>query len=296
MMYAIANLMEQGRLADANTLSDHLAAARGQLSASLYIWSARDQLARISRRLPVALRVGDWDAVLTMLNDANLPKGDKGSNLRFFAAELTDYAKGMKALDAGDAIAAEKDSTSLDAGLNQMNEMQTALGKAKGKDEDAKEANAHPPTMPILPDALSDPIMKSLKIESMELQAGVLVAQHKRRAAKRLYAAAVKQEKKLGYHEPPFYIRPVAETEAEALMRVKDYKDAEAAYQAALVERPNSGFGLYGLARVKESAGDAAGARTAYEAFLKAWPRADANLPEVAHAQRFVSGGMQAAR
>ena len=206
MMYSIANLMEQGRLADANTLSDHLAAARGQLSASLYIWSARDQLARISRRLPVALRVGDWDSVLAMLNDANLPKGDKGSNLRFFAAELTDYAKGMKALDAGDAIAAEKDSTSLDAGLKQMIEMQTALGKRK--DAEAKEANAKPPTMPVLPDALSDPILKSLKIESMELQAGVLVAQRKRRAAKKVYASAEKQEKKLGYHEPPFYIRP----------------------------------------------------------------------------------------
>ncbi len=76
--------------------------------------------------------MGDWDAVLAMLNDANLPKGDKAANLRFFAAELTDYAKGMKALEAGDAIAAEKDSTSLDAGLKQMNEMQTALGKAQG--------------------------------------------------------------------------------------------------------------------------------------------------------------------
>ena len=292
MMYSIANLMEQGRLADANALSDHLAAARGQLSASLYIWSARDQLARISRRLPVALRVGDWDAVLTMLNDANLPKGDKAANLRFFAAELTDYAKGMKALDAGDAIAAEKDSTSLDAGLKQMIEMQTALGKRK--DADTKETN--PPMMPILPDALSDPIMKSLKIESMELQAGVLVAQRKRRAARKLYAEAEKQEKKLGYHEPPFYIRPVAETEAEALLKAKDYKDAESAYQAALVERPNSGFGLYGLASVKESAGDVAGARAAYEAFLKAWPRADVTLPEVAHAQKFIGAGMQATR
>ncbi|HMG87624.1 MAG TPA: hypothetical protein VK574_17955 [Terracidiphilus sp.] len=294
MMYSIANLMEQGRMTDANALSDHLAAARGQLSASLYIWSARDQLARISRRLPVALRVGDWDAVLAMLSNANLPKGDKASNLRFFAAELTDYAKGMKALDAGDAIAAGKDSASLDAGLKQMIEMQTALGKRK--DADAKETNAKPPTMPILPDALSEPILKSLKIESMELQAGVLVAQHKRRAGMKAYASAEKQEKKLGYHEPPFYIRPVAETEAEALLRVKDYKGAEAGYQAALVQRPNSGFGLYGLARVKESAGDAAGARAAYEAFLKAWPRADANLPEVAHAQQFVASGMQAAR
>jgi tetratricopeptide (TPR) repeat protein len=294
MMYSIANLMEQGRLADANALSDHLAAARGQLSASLYIWSARDQLARISRRLPVALRVGDWDAVLAMLNDANLPKGDKGSNLRFFAAELTDYAKGMKALDAGDAIAAGKDSASLDAGLKQMIEMQTALGKRK--DPEAKEINAKPATMPILPDALSEPILKSLKIESMELQAGVLVAQHKRRAAMKVYASAEKQEKKLGYHEPPFYIRPVAETEAEALLTAKDYKDAAAAYQAALVERPNSGFGLYGLAMVKESAGDAAGARVAYEAFLKAWPKADANLPEIAHAQKVVGVDSQASR
>jgi tetratricopeptide (TPR) repeat protein len=138
--------------------------------------------------------------------------------------------------------------------------------------------------------------MKSLKIESMELQAGVLVAQRKRRAARKLYAEAEKQEKKLGYHEPPFYIRPVAETEAEALLKAKDYKDAESAYQAALVERPNSGFGLYGLASVKESAGDVAGARAAYEAFLKAWPRADVTLPEVAHAQKFIGAGMQATR
>ena len=48
MMYAIANLMEQGRLEDANALSDHLAAARGELSASLYIWSARDQMSPAS--------------------------------------------------------------------------------------------------------------------------------------------------------------------------------------------------------------------------------------------------------
>src|SRR4051794_11097559 len=76
MMYAIANLLEQGRLTDANALSDHLSAARGKLSSSLYIWSARDQMSRVSRRLPVALRVGDWDAVLTMLGQAN-PPGEK---------------------------------------------------------------------------------------------------------------------------------------------------------------------------------------------------------------------------
>jgi tetratricopeptide (TPR) repeat protein len=294
MMYAIANLMEQGRLTDANALSDHLAAARGQLSASLYIWSARDQMSRISKRLPVALRVGDWDAVLTMLSDANLPKGDKAANLRFYAAELSDYAKGMKALESGDRVAAQERSTSMDAGLNQMKEMRAALKKSeKGKD---KKQAAKPPMIPVLPDALPEPILKCLTIQSLELRAGVLVGNHKLRAAKRVYERAAKEERKLGYHEPPFYIRPVGETEAAALLKAKDFKGAEEAYRSALVERPNSGFGLYGLAMVKEASGDNAGAREAYEAFLEAWPKADTNLPEIAHAQKMLGTPMHTSR
>ena len=295
MMYAIANLMEQGRLSDANALSDHLAAARGQLSASLYIWSARDQVSRVSKRLPVALRIADWDAVLTMLADANLPKGDKAANLRFLSAELTDYAKGMKALDAGDPVAAQEHSVSMDAGLKQMKEMRSALKKAENSKE--KKDKTKPPMQPILPDALPEPILKCLNIQSIELRAGVLAAHRKLRAAKKTYDQAAKEEKKLGYHEPPFYIRPVAETEAAALLKAKDYKGAEEAYRAALEERPNSGFGLYGLALAKESEGDMAGAREAYAEFLKKWTRADANLPEIAHAQKIVgSAADQAAR
>jgi len=284
MMYAIANLMEQGRLADANALSDHLAAARGHFSASLYIWSARDQVSRISKRLPVALRVADWDAVLAMISKANLPKGDKAANLRFLAAELTDYAKGMKALDAGDAVTAQEHSVSMDAGLKQMKEMRAALKRSESGKE--KKDGSKPSTQPVMPDALPEPILKCLNIQSIELRASVLAAHHKLRAAKKTYQLAAKEEKKLGYHEPPFYIRPVAETEAAALLNAKDYNGAEEAYRAALIERPNSGFSLYGLALAKESAGDTAGAREAYAAFLKAWPRADTNLPEVTHAQK----------
>jgi tetratricopeptide (TPR) repeat protein len=100
----------------------------------------------------------------------------------------------------------------------------------------------------------------------------------------------------MGYHEPPFYIRPVSENEAAALIKAKDYAGAKAAYEAALVERPESGFGLYGLARVKELSGDTAGARRAYQAFLKAWPSADAALPEVAHAHNVLGSESVAAR
>jgi len=191
-------------------------------------------------------------------------------------------------------VAAQERSTSLDAGLTQMKELQTAIGKSG--DTKKKDANGNPPTMPVLPDALPEPIMKALNIASMELRAGVLVAQRKLKAAKKLYASAEKQEKKAGYHEPPFYIRPVAETAAAALLKARAYRDALAAYQASLEARPNSGFGLYGVARVKEVSGDAAGAREAYAAFLKAWSKADASLPEIAHAQELVGKNTQASR
>jgi tetratricopeptide (TPR) repeat protein len=294
MMYAIANLMEQGRLHDANVLSDHLAAARGKLSNSLYIWSARDQMARVSYRLPVALRVADWDAVLTMLGQANL-EGDKTVNLRALTDELTDYATGMKALENDDVSAAQTASDHMDAGLwrIQQRQKEETAAKLKAKQEQKNQPDAkknEPPTMQVMPDALSEPLMKGLSIQSLELRAGILTARGKMDEAKKMYAQAALEEKKLGYHEPPMYIRPVGETEAADLLKAKDYAGAKAAYEGALKARPQSGFGLYGLARVKELSGDAAGAREGYDAFLKAWPTADAALPEVAHAHKVLSG------
>ena len=122
----------------------------------------------------------------------------------------------------------------------------------------------------------------------MELRAGVLLLDQKTDAAKKLFDEAVLAEKKMGYHEPPFYIRPVAETEAEALLRAKDYVDARSAFQTALKERPASGFELYGIALADELAGNAAQAQTEYRAFLKAWPSADPTLPQVLHARQVV--------
>ena len=304
LMYAIANLMEQGRLEDANALSDHLSQARGQLSASLYIWSARDQIARVSRRLPIALRVGDWPAVLTLLDGSNLPDSDKTANLRFLREELSSFASGMQALDRGDLAAAQAASAQMDAGLwrqSQDSEDKTgasatpAAPRAQpgptppGPTPPSQDTASHPPTAPINPDANAGPVVKTLSIASEELRAGVLVLEGKLDTAKKLYQQALLAEKKLGYHEPPFYIRPVAETEAETLLRAKDYAGARTAYQAALVERPASGFELYGIAHADELAGNITQARTEYQAFLKAWPSADASLPELAHAQQVLA-------
>ncbi|MGB6744560.1 MAG: hypothetical protein WBE38_13020 [Terracidiphilus sp.] len=287
LMYAIANLMEQGRLADADALSDKLAGARGQLSATLYVWSARDQMSRLSLRLPVALRVGDWNGVLAMLDNANITASEKTANLRFLKDELRDFAAGMLALDHGDLAAAQAASAEIDAGLwRQEQENKAAADAAKQKAAAAKPnaASAQPVTAPLNPDAMAEPLMRALNVASLELRAGVVLLQGDSDSAKKMYAQAIAAEKKLGYHEPPFYIRPVAETEAEALLRAKDYAGARAAYQAALLERPQSGFELYGIAHADELAGNSAAAQVEYRTFLKAWPSADAKLPEVVHA------------
>jgi tetratricopeptide (TPR) repeat protein len=252
-------------------------------------------MARLNNRLPVALRLGDWDAVAAMAAQVKMD-GANTANLRALAAELGDYAKGMKALGAGDIASAQAASDSMDAGLWRMHQ-RVADEKAAKKDDDKKNSKQdQPPVESVMPDAVPDPILKSLSVQSLELRAGILVAENKVDEAKKLYESARAEEKRLGYHEPPMYIRPVGETEAVALLNAKDYPGARSAYESALAQRPNSGFALYGLARVKELQGDAAGAREAFKAFLKAWPNADAELAELAHAKEVAGGESVAAK
>ncbi|HKO10869.1 MAG TPA: hypothetical protein VJV22_02795, partial [Acidobacteriaceae bacterium] len=171
LMYAIANRMEQGRLADANALSDHLAAAHGELSASLYIWNARDQITRVSLRLPVALRTGDWSAMLTQLDSAKLPDSDKTTNLRFLRDELRSFATGMLALEKADVAAAQAASSAIDAGLWRQEHDARSDSDAKQKAEAAAAAKKNDkPTAPLDPDALAGPLLQSLSIASLELR------------------------------------------------------------------------------------------------------------------------------
>jgi hypothetical protein len=150
--------------------------------------------------------------------------------------------------------------------------------------------------VPTMPDAESAPLVHWLSVANLELQAGIAAAQGKLDAATSLYASASKQEYDLGYHEPPLYIRPVGETAGAALLKAKDYAGAKLAYQAALVERPNSGFALYGIARADELSGDDAAARTEYQAVVKAFPNADPDLPELARARQFLAANNIASR
>ena len=142
----------------------------------------------------------------------------------------------------------------------------------------------------IMPDAMPGPLLSSLSIMSLELRASILAEQNQLPKAKALFDEAAQQEKNLGYREPPNYIRPVGETEGMILLRAKDYAGAHKAYEAALVERPKSGFPLYGMARSSEAAGDSATARAEYAKFVEAWKNGDSEAAEMAHAREYLSG------
>ncbi len=283
LMYGIANLMEEGKLREATELSGKLTGARGQLAETLYTASPRDGMERISQLLPIALRKGDWVGVLTML-EGSKPEA-KLENLAFLAGQLKEFALGMQAVEKGDLAGAKALSVELDAGLWQ--ESQKVKDAPKKKEEPGIPAMA-----PVMPDAKPGPLLSNLSIMSLELRASILAAQKRLDESKALFAQAAHEEKELGYREPPSYIRPVGEAEGAALMRAGDFAGAHAAFAKALEERPRSGFGLYGVARASEEAGDVAAARKEYSTFREAWKDADAGLPEVVHAQAYSTAHM----
>jgi tetratricopeptide (TPR) repeat protein len=281
LMYSIANLLEAGRMQQAAQVSAKLGPARGHLSETLYTFSPRDSISRLNLELPIALRTGDWARVLNYANTTNLQPGLP--NLEFLAASLAQFAHGMQSVEAHEPDVAEKYSLLLDAGLWRMSQQVKAQADADKaadkKDEDQPESA----------DADAEPLVDMLSIMSLELRASMMAASGKVPEAQKLFAQAGKQEKDAGYREPPFYIRPVAEAEAAAMMTAGQWKDAQAALQKALVDRPNSGFALYGIAVATEKQGDAAATATAYRHFLSSWKTADADLPQIQHAHEWLA-------
>jgi tetratricopeptide (TPR) repeat protein len=285
LMYAVANLMEEGKLKEATLLSMKLTGARGELESTLYIYQPRDSISRIDPRLPVALRTADWAEVLE-LSKASAPRATQ-PNLAFLARQLADFAVGMQAVEVHDLSQAEESSSRFDAELWRISQQLKDTSGTRGMT--GNNGPAGPPKLQVMPDALLQPILSTLSVMSLELRASLLTAQKRTTEAKSLFAQAAQQEKALGYREPPYYIRPVGEAEAAALMAVGDWADAKTAYEKALIERPRSGFPLYGIAMSSEKAGNTEAAAKEYADFLAAWKDADPALGQVTHAQTYLA-------
>ncbi len=75
----------------------------------------------------------------------------------------------------------------------------------------------------------------------------------------------------------------------QALIRAGKYKEAREAYQNELLERPHSGFALYGIAVAWDKEGDHTEAAKAYHEFLAAWSHADPDLVQVKVAKSYLA-------
>ena len=290
LMYSIANLMELGQLKEATELSAKLSTARGELESTLYVFSARDSISRISPRLPVALRTGDWAQALDLLKEAKPPA--PLTYLAYLVNQLTDFATGMQALESHDLAKAAEASQRLDAELWRLTQElddKDAKKAADAKADKKKTDNPAPMKLQIMADAEPRPLVHNLSIMSLELRGGLLAAKNQITEAKKLFAQAAQEEKALGYREPPGYIRPVAEAEAAALLSAGDFAGAKDAFQKALAARPKSGFPLFGIAFTSEHAGDAKAAASAYNDFLAAWKDADSDLAQLSHARAYLA-------
>ena len=82
---------------------------------------------------------------------------------------------------------------------------------------------------------------------------------------------------------------PVAEQEAVLLTAAGQTESAAKAWQKALEDRPNSGFPLYGLAKIAEKSGDLSKTTEAYTKFITAWKNADSNLSKMEEAKAWLA-------
>lgn len=275
LMYAIANLMEEGKLKQARELSAKITQAHGKLSSSIYSAVSRDSISRLHPQLPVALRLGDWAQVKSLLAATAPPAALP--NLVFLTNEMNLFADGM--------IAAESNNAARDAANAETAWQKLDAGIAVEKQAPHPNPNIPFRQLQVTPDAYLSPLLGMLNVMSLELHASVLVAQNQLTAAHDMFAQAEAAERALGYREPPNYIRPVAETEGTAMLAIGDWTDARAAWERDLAIRPRSGFALYGIALSDERAGKSEAAAKDYREFLTAWKDADPDLPQIVHAR-----------
>ena len=129
-------------------------------------------------------------------------------------------------------------------------------------------------------------------IEIRELEAAALAksAQGRHDEAVGLAARAVAFEEEMSPPSgPPELIKPSHELYGEILLRANRPAEAARQFAAALARQPNRARSLLGAARANARSGDRAAAAEAYQSFLHARARADAQLPELKEARDYLA-------
>jgi tetratricopeptide (TPR) repeat protein len=120
-----------------------------------------------------------------------------------------------------------------------------------------------------------------LNIAALELEATIAARGGDRAAAYAMFRKAADREAALMYTEPPSYPRPVVEGWGNVALSLGDGAAAETAYAEAFAREPGSGRASFGRAAALDLLGKSADARRARELAVKAWQRADRDLPQL---------------
>jgi TolA-binding protein len=78
------------------------------------------------------------------------------------------------------------------------------------------------------------------------------------------------------------------EAAGKTALALQRWKDAQDFFTAALERDPGSGRAYFGLAQTQQALGKTDEARQQLAKFVKAWARADADLPEMIKAKELV--------
>jgi tetratricopeptide (TPR) repeat protein len=85
------------------------------------------------------------------------------------------------------------------------------------------------------------------------------------------YTSATEIESKLPYNEPAFWYQPVAQSLGASLFEAGRLQEARTSFRKALVQAPNNGWALYGLAATERKMGNALEAKAADAALERNW-------------------------
>ncbi|MBI1764281.1 MAG: hypothetical protein HYR56_22885 [Acidobacteria bacterium] len=210
-------------------------------------------------RLRTLVRFEKWDEILA---GKMLP--DSGAFEVFTAWRI--YAIGLAKLGKGDVAGAREQLAALEREAAYVREHISQVKDLPQAGRQRQQANA-------------------LKVAPFELRARILAQEGKADEALAQFKQGIEEEYKLGYSEPPIYPNPMEEAAGRTALALQRWKDAQDLFTAALERDPGSGRAYFGLLQTHQALGKADEARQQLAKFVKAWARADADLPEMVKAK-----------
>ena len=272
LAYLIANDAEEGRYQEAMRILERLVDPSGMQDTARAQQFKQWAFSNAAYTpVTVAVRFGNFDQAANYLLRALADTAGQHRSMgdKAYADYRTKpvhrvwlaYLLGMDAVEKG----------KLELARQYANELDADLWRRVKQDKDADEWKE-----------------KTENLFSLELQGSLFSLQGDATKAFRLLKEAVKLEKELGYGEPPPYHHATSLTLGQAYLRAKQWQKARTTYTNFLIDRPNNGMALYGLAQAWEGEGKDLEATKAYQTFLTAWNEADADLPQLKKAKAWM--------